>query len=229
MQFKKQFWVDTLGKGWTLQLKELLKTPYGSEKLMGFLQTEYAMNSTKPAKADVFNAFKLCPWESVRVVIIGQKPHTTTCVANGLAYGDKMTSQFHSPVLSMIYEQIEREYYNGLCLSFDFSLEEWASQGVLLLNRQLSVREEDNGEHSKPWGKFISAVLNALNEYKPGTIYLLWGKENQKLAPFLKKNNYVLTFDHPSDYVYPKKDWHCPHFKEVDKILNKMYGKTIKW
>jgi uracil-DNA glycosylase len=228
MQFKKQFWTKALGKGWALQLKDTLKTPYGTEKLMGFLQTEYAMNSVKPAKADVFKAFKLCPWESVRVVIIGQKPHTNICVANGLAYGDKLSSQFYSPTISVIYDQIEREYYNGLYLDFDFSLEEWASQGVLLLNRQLSIRENDRGEHTKPWGKFVSAVLNALGQ-KHGVIFMLWGKENQKLAPYLEKNNYVLTFDDPADYVYPKKDWHCPHFKEANKILEKLNGETIKW
>jgi uracil-DNA glycosylase len=228
MQFDKQFWIDTLGKGWALQLKELLRTEYGKSKLMGFLTTEYAMNPIRPAKSDVFNAFKLCPWESVRVVIIGQKPHNTIYGANGLAYGDKLCSQFYSPTIGMIYDQIEREYYNGLCLDFDFSLEEWAKQGVLLLNKQLTIREKDRGEHTRPWGKFVSAVLNALVENKTGIIYILWG-EHRKLAPALEKNNYVLTFDHPSDYVYPKKDWHCPNFKETNEILMKMNGEKINW
>lgn len=229
MKYKKQFWIDTLGKGWAIQLQETLKTEYGTSKLMGFVGAEYAINKVKPNKENIFKAFKLCPWESTRVVIIGKQPHRNVEAANGLAYGNEFVTQFYSPVITRIFEQVEREFHNGLHLGFDFSLEDWAKQGVLLLNKQLTIREDDKGEHTKPWGKFISAVLNALNQYKPGTIYILWGEENQKLKPFLEKNNHVLTFDDPKDYVYPKKDWHCPNFKEANVILNNLYKETIKW
>lgn len=228
MKFGKQFWVNTLGKKWALNLKEILTTPYAN-KLMGFLQIEYAMNTITPAKADIFRAFKLCPWDSVKVVILDQRPHTYMCGANGLAYGDRFTSQFSSPELCKIMDCIEREYYNGLNLNFDFELEDWAKQGVLLLNRQLTIRDPESGEHKKPWGKFISTVLNVLNESKPGTIFVLWGKENQKLAPFLKKNNHILTYEHPSELVPLTKDWHCPNFKQVNEILKGMGKKEINW
>jgi uracil-DNA glycosylase len=229
MQYGKQFWTENLGIKWASQLKHVLKTPYAT-KLMNFIGTEYAMNECVPAKVDIFKAFKLCPWDSVRVVILDSKPHSYCYGANGLAYGDKYTSQFSSPSIGKIHECIEREYYDGLHLDFDFSLEDWAKQGVLLLNAQLTVRKEDKGEHKKPWGKFISAVLNELNDYKPGTIYILWGKENQKLSPYLEKNNHVLTFDHPSTHCYPNnKDWHCTNFKEANKLLIEMNNEEIKW
>lgn len=228
MQYGKQFWTETLGEKWAMQLKDLLKTQY-SNKLMTFLTMEYAMNTCYPAKDDIFKAFKLCDWDSVRIVIIDQRPHPFFGGANGLAFGDKYTTQFHSPVLCKIFECIERDYYDGLHLNFDFSLEDWAKQGVLLLNAQLTVRKEDEGEHKKPWGKFVSAVLNALGNYKPGTIYILWGEQAQKLKPHLEKNNHVLIFDHPSDYVYPSKDWHCPNFKEANAILKNLNGEEVKW
>lgn len=229
MKFGKQFWIESLGKKWALNLKEILKSPY-AEKLMKFIEKEYAihctLNSVKPSKDDIFKAFKLCPWDSVRIVILGHKPHSNVFGANGLAFGDSCSSTFSSPNLCRIMDCIEREYYDGFNLDFDHTLESWAKQGVLLLNRQLTVKETDNGTHTKPWGKFISAVLNVLNEYKPGTIYILWGKENQKLAPYLEKNNHILKFDHPEDYY---KDWHCPNFKEADKLLMDLHGETIKW
>lgn len=229
MQFGRQFWTEELGTKWALQLKDVLRTPYAT-KLMKFVQTEQVMQECHPAKEDIFRAFKLCPWDSVRIVILDLKPHNYCYGANGLAYGDKHSALFSSPALGKIYSCIEREYYDGLHLNFDMSLEEWAKQGVLLLNRQLTVRTEDNGEHTKPWGKFISAVLNALIEYKPGTIYFLWGKENQMLKPHLEKNSYVLTFDHPSDYCYPdERDWHCSNFKEANELLKSLNNEEIKW
>ena len=225
MKFGKQFWIESLGKKWALNLKEILKSSY-AEKLMGFVETEYAMNSISPAKVNIFKAFKLCPWDSVKIVILGYKPHSNVFGANGLAFGDSCSSTFSSPNLCRIMDCIEREYYDGFNLDFDHTLESWAKQGILLLNRQLTVKDTDNGTHTKPWGKFTSSVLNVLNEYKPGTIYILWGKENQKLAPYLEKNNYVLKFDHPEDSY---KDWHCPNFKEADKLLMDLHGETVKW
>lgn len=228
MKLGKQFWVETLGEKWALELKDTLKSKYSS-KLMSFLSTEYALNEIKPAKADVFNAFTLCPWDSLKVVILGDEPFTSS-MPNGLAFGDKFTTQFHSPILTKMYECIEREYYpGGFYLDFDFSLEHWAKQGVLLLNRSLTARVTDEGVHRKPWGKFVSAVLNSIVEHKPGTIFILWGKEAQLLAPAISKNNYVLMYDDPRESVYPSKDWHCPNFKEVDKLLMELYGETIKW
>jgi uracil-DNA glycosylase len=228
MQFGKQFWTKTLGKDWAMRLKPMLQTKY-SEKLMKFLQIECAMQDVTPRRSDIFKAFKLCPWDSVKVVILGHKPHTNPCVANGLAYGDAYDSPYHTPTLGKIYDCIEREYHEGsFYFDFNFGLEHWAEQGVLLLNRQLTVRMEDEGEHTKPWGKFVSEVLNVLVKEKPGTIYILWG-DHKKLAPHLEKNNYVLTFDHPSNFVCSNKDWHCPNFKEANEILEGLYGETIKW
>jgi len=227
MKLRKQFWVDHLGEKWAMELKDTLKSKYAN-KLMSFLATEYALNEIKPAKADIFDAFKLCPWDSLKIVILGSEPCAST-MPTGLAFGDKFESIFHSPALCKIFECIEREYYNGLCLDFDFSLEDWAKQGVLLLNRSLTTRVNDDNVHKKPWGKFISAVLNNIVENKPGTIFILWGEEAQLLEPYINKNNHVFTYDDPREFVYPAKDWHCPNFKEVDKLLIDLYGDTIKW
>tara|TARA_R110000803_G_scaffold196714_5_gene260071 strand:+ start:10128 stop:10811 length:684 start_codon:yes stop_codon:yes gene_type:complete len=223
----KQFWDEKLGRDWTIQLKDTLKSKYSS-KLMSFLATEYALNEIKPAKSDIFNAFKMCPWDSLKVVILGSEPCAST-MPNGLAFGDNYESIFHSPILCTIFECIEREYHDGLCLDFNFSLEHWAQQGVLLLNRSLTTRVHSEEAHKKPWGKFISAVLNSIVESKPGTIFILWGEEAQLLAPHISKNNYILTYDDPKEFVYPAKDWHCTNFKEVNVILEKLYGETINW
>jgi len=228
MANKKEFWIEKLGKKWTMQLKNMLRSPY-STKLMNFITIEYAMNDIEPYKVDMFNAYKLCKWEDLKIVIIGDKPYTTT-TSNGLAYSNKFLSQFYSAEISIIHDCLEKEYYkDGFYLDFDFSLENWAKQGVFLINKQLTTRiKDDENIHKKPWSKFISATLNAIVEYKPGTIFILWGKEAQLLEPHLK-NMYILKYDHPSKYVDSNKDWNCPNFKEADKILIDLYGETVKW
>tara|TARA_R110002096_G_scaffold156950_6_gene321729 strand:- start:4341 stop:5033 length:693 start_codon:yes stop_codon:yes gene_type:complete len=230
MKYGKEFWINEIGKDWTRELKETLRTPYAN-KLMEFVSVEYAMHSVNPLREDVFRAFKLCPWKDVKIVIVGIEPSHVS-LSSGLAYGDKHVMQFHVAELGKIFDCIEREYYlndGSVYLDFDFSLDHWAKQGVLLLNKSLTVRNGEPKSHSKPWGKFVSAALNAVNENTTGTIFILWGKEAQQLKPHISKNNYVFTFDAPGDYVYPAKDWSCPNFKEVDKLMMDLTGKTIKW
>ena len=230
MKYGKQFWVKELGNKWALQLKDTLRSPYAT-KLMDFISVEYAMNDVHPARENVFKAFRACPWDSLKIVILGTEPHTASR-ASGLAFGDVYTSQFHSTALTTIFDCVEREYYINkdlLNFDFDFSLEEWANQGVLLLNRTLTVKKNLPRCHKKQWGKFNSAVLNAINDYKPGTIFILWGKEAQALEPHINKNNYVLKFDSPGEFGDKNKDWHCPNFKEANKILNDLNGQTINW
>ena len=84
MTLNKQFWVNKLGEGWALKLRDTLKDPY-MQKLMEFLQTEYALNTVYPEKKDVFKAFKACPWDDLKIVILGQDPYYNGD-ANGMAF-----------------------------------------------------------------------------------------------------------------------------------------------
>lgn len=225
MKYGKQFWVDSLGKGWAMQLKDTLKSPYGN-KLMEFLDVQYAMNKVYPHKDYIFSPFKLCPWEDLKIVIIGDAP-VTVGSPNGLAYGNDENSMFFGPEVQKIYDCISKEYYSdAINLEFDFTLRSWARQGVLMLNTSLT-RTNDTF-HSKQWNKFINAVLNAINDHCPGTIFMLWGNY-RNLKNSINKNNYVLEYDAIEDYIYTEKDWNCPNFKEADKILLNLNNEVIKW
>ena len=226
MKTGKQFWVDKLGEGWTKQLKDLLKSNYG-DKLINFLSTEYALHKVAPDYQDIFKPFKLCPWESLRIVILDSEVWVNN-IANGLAYGSKGEAFLYNADAGIIQTCIEKQYHDGkLYMEFDFTLESWAQQGILLINRNPTVRTNLPNSHQKQWNKFTSAVLNTINEYAPGTIFVLWGKENQSLKPYIKKHNYVLEFNHPKDYL--GKNWDCPNFKEIDEILYNLNGEKIKW
>jgi len=225
MGYGKQFWIDSLGKGWAMQLKDTLKSPY-SNKLMEFIDTQYAMVKVYPHKDYIFSAFKLCPWENLKVVIIGDAPITIGS-PNGLAYGNDASSMFFGPEVQKIYDCISVEYYSdSINLEFDFTLKEWAKQGVLLLNSSLT--RTSDGNHSKQWNKFINAVLNAINESAPGTVFMLWGNY-RKLKESISKNNYVLEYDSIESAIDKGTTWNCPNFKEADKILINLNNEKIKW
>jgi uracil-DNA glycosylase len=224
----KQFWIEQLGAEWALRLKPVLKSEY-MEKLMNYLSIEYALHSIKPYdKKEIFQAFRLTSYNDIKVVIIGQEPHHIGG-ANGLAYGESF-STFRNGTLCQIVECIERIYYpDEILWDFDYSLEQWANQGVLLLNTALTTRQNTPGFHKKPWRRFVEAVLDEINEYKPGTIFILWGKQAQELIPYISDKNYILKYEHPLDALQRFQDWHCPNFKEADQILLDLYGETIKW
>lgn len=224
----KQFWINQLGQEWAMKLKPVLKSEY-MEKLMDFLQVEYALKDVRPHdKKEVFQAFRLTPYNDIKVVIIGQEPYHIGG-ASGLAYGDG-PSMFRSGTLCKIVDQVERIYYpDEVFTDFDNSLEHWAKQGVLLLNTALTTRTGEPGSHRRPWQRFIEGVLNEINDYKPGTIFILWGTDAQKLIPYISDKNYVLKYEHPTKAVQSFKDWHCPNFKEADQILMDLYGETIEW
>jgi uracil-DNA glycosylase len=225
MKYGKQFWIDSLGRGWAMHLKETLKTPYAS-KLMEFIDTQYAMTTVFPHREAIFSPFKLCPWENLKVVILGDAPITMGS-PNGLAYGNDSSSIFFGPEVQKIYDCISREYYpDNLYLDFDFSLQDWAKQGVLLLNTSLTKTYDK--VHTKQWNKFVNAVLNCINDYAPGTIFMLWGPY-RSIKDSIGKNNYVLEYEGFDDYIGTRKDWHCPNFKEADKILLNLNNEIIRW
>ena len=148
MKYGKEFWINEIGKDWTTELKEILQTPYAN-KLMEFVSVEYAMKNIIPLREDVFRAFKLCPWKDVKIVLLGIEPGFR-CLPSGLAYGEKHIMEFHSIELCKIFDCIEREYYlneRNIYLDFDFSLDHWAKQGILLLNKSLTVRKKESRSH----------------------------------------------------------------------------------
>jgi len=216
MKLNKEYWIDQLGEGWTSKLKDTLKDPY-MEKLMNFLSTEYAMNTVYPKRENLFKAFKDCPWDKLKVVIVCKEPYSDGN-ANGLALGNNFSSTFLSSQLLELFDIVEKEYYDGLCLEWDFTLENWANQGILMLNTALSVRENRPGSHSKPWKKFILATINAINEYQPGTVFILWDRHSKVLLPYVKDKHHVLFYKGTNEVL-----------KNTNQILYTKHEETLFW
>jgi len=221
MSKSKEFWVEKLGEGWTMKLRDTLKSEQ-TENLLNFLQIEYSLHKIYPPREDIFKCFKLCPIEDIKVVIIGDFPKYNG--ANGLAYGTLHT-EFYNYDLFNIHKTIEKEFYNGFCLDFDYTLESWAKQGVLLLNLSLTARDYNPISHVENWKSFVKDVLKIVTIEYPSMIYLLWGKIPQKVIPYLNKSSNILLADYPAKSYSFKENWKCDNFKKANELLIK----KINW
>ena len=181
-----------------------------------------------PDKQDIFRAFELTPLSSVRVVIIGQDPYPQLTKsghprATGLAFSIARDDTI--PVsLRNIFHELKSEYPDYQIPQHG-DLTEWAHQGVLLLNASLTVPANRSGSHRNLWTKFLAKVLNALSVCRPHMIYLLMGKDAQKLEKYIDKDGIVLESAHPS----VGGSWGPNVFKEINSILQSRGDPPIDW
>lgn len=220
-------------KTWEPPLKKrLLETNY-MERLLTVTNDSYKQEVVRPAKLDIFRAFKLTSYEDTRVVILGQDPYPSK-KATGLAFGnEEKDAQFRlSPSLQLIADCVERDFHEGINLNFDPTLVSWGKQGVLLLNSALTVEQGKVGSHTMRWKRFIREVFRMLCRNKPGTIFLLLGAQAKEFRMFIdEKQCHVLSYVHPAWSARQGTDWNCPHFKKINEIIESQNGKEycIKW
>lgn len=212
---------------WYGLIKPILSTKYFKEliKRLNFL---YKTKVVWPKKKDVFRVFKLTEYKDLKIVILGMDPYPNN-KANGLAFSNSLNSGSISPSLRKIIEVIEDDYYKGLNLNFDSTLESWSKQGVLLLNTSLTVESGKSGSHINYWNEFIEFLFKQLKLYNPGIIYVLWGKHAKSYKKYIDLyNNYIIEAEHPAASIYSGRKWNFS-FKEIDEITTKLYGENIKW
>ena len=184
-------------------------------------------HSIYPDVDDIFNAFHLCSYDKTKVVIFGQDPYHQKGVANGLAFS---VNEGHKipPSLKNIYKEINDDI--GTCFYNSGNLEEWAKQGVLLLNTSLSVLDSLPGSHADiGWNLLVDSVIKILNN-KKDIIFLLWGNSSAKKEKLINTEvNYVFKSAHPSTLSSYRGFFGCKHFSKTNNILLKMNKSPIKW
>lgn len=217
-----------LHENWRRQLKEELQEPY-FHSLLDFVKLEYASGTCYPQMKDIFAAFNQCPFESVKVVIIGQDPYHGLKQANGLCFSVKEGIP-HPPSLRNVFKEIENDL--GTQYPQSGNLEHWAKQGVLLLNATLTVREHQAGSHqNKGWEKFTDAVIRKLTDERKNLIFLLWGGFAKKKAKLINDNTHlVLTSGHPSPLSANRGYWFGnKHFSQTNALLVSLGKNSVDW
>jgi uracil-DNA glycosylase len=213
----RDFWIQQLGEGWTEHIWSTLSSD-NMVHLMNNLEQEYKSHSILPAKKEVFRAFRECPLDKLKVVILGQDPYPgrigTFTRATGLAFANRShLINTMSPSLKKIVERIEEDN-KQLLLDFDPELTQWASQGVLLLNTALTVREGQINSHGALWRGFIYALLPQVPK---DVIFMLWGKQAQELQDRIKGK--CLLAEHPSYANRQGRLWNCDHFELTKNLI----------
>lgn len=196
------------------------------------LDKEYKVKSILPLKNEVFKAFNLCNYNGLKIVIIGQDPYPQKDIATGLAFGNKKGTSLYnlSPSLQVLRDAVINIDKPHNSIIFDVTLEEWAKQGILLLNSSLTIEENKVGSHIMLWRPFISNLLKNLSLYNSGIIYLLLGKTAQTFKPYINKNsNIILEENHPAYYVRTNTNMPSEVFEVINVLVKNNYGVSIKW
>ena len=197
-------------------------------KLTDFVRGEYLSGKQiYPAARNIFNAFKLCPIDKVKVVIIGQDPYHEPGQAMGLCFSVP-TGITLPPSLVNIYKEIQDDL--GRTSSTHGDLTHWAEQGVLLLNSTLTVQAHLAASHSgRGWEQFTDAVIAALVHHK-NIVYMLWGSYAQKKAALVDPTqNLILKSVHPSPLSAYRGFFGCKHFSKANEYLQSVGKTPIDW
>ena len=202
------------------------------ESVLSKLGPEYKRKPICPAQSDVFKAFKVCPYDKLKVVMLGQDPYPQKGVATGILFGNKEGTRDKdlSPSLQIVKEAAINFEIPHNCIIFDSTLESWAKQGILMINSALTVEMNKIGSHVMLWRPFIASLLKKLSENDTGIIYVLFGKQAQTFKPYINKQfNTVLEENHPA--YFARTGEAMPHtvFEQISKLTKEMYGMPITW
>ncbi|MFA7302526.1 MAG: uracil-DNA glycosylase [Candidatus Paceibacterota bacterium] len=212
--------------------KEHLKGEFEQEyfkKLTRFVKDEYKSGVVYPAPKNIFRAFDLCPFDKVKVVILGQDPYHGVGQANGLCFavGEETSVP---PSLQNIFKEIESDLGQSL-VHKSGDLSRWAEQGVLLLNATLTVRAHSAGSHQgRGWEEFTDAVIKALLEEREHLVFILWGNyAKTKGAHIDRTKHLVLEAAHPSPFSAYSGFLGCKHFSKANEYLVEHGQSPIGW
>lgn len=215
----EESWKRVLGSEFE---KEYFKT------LRDFIHSEYRNKTIYPPAKQIFNAFDSCPFDKVKVVILGQDPYHEPSQAHGLSFS-VLPPCPPPPSLVNIYKEIRSDV--GTLVSANGDLTAWSRQGVLLLNATLTVEAHKAGSHqNKGWETFTDSAIKALAENREHLVFMLWGSYAQRKGAFIDRSRHlVLQAPHPSPLSAYRGFFGCKHFSSANAYLISQGLSPIVW
>lgn len=216
-------------KGWREALADQWQQPY-FEQLAAFVKAEYGRTAVYPPPTRIFAAFDACPFDAVKVVILGQDPYHEAGQANGLCFSVAPGVQLPPSLVNIFKEMAAEEGRPDAPIPADGDLSYLAAQGVLLLNATLTVEAHRAGSHqSRGWELFTDAAIRALRSRR-GLVYMLWGSYAiRKAALVSREDNLVLTSPHPSPLSAYRGFFGNGHFTAANEYLAAQGKTPIRW
>ncbi len=216
-----------IDESWKTALEDEFNKPYFQE-LKSFLVAEKSKYTVYPPGSRIFAAFDVTPFDSVKVVILGQDPYHGAGQAHGLCFSVPKGIQ-KPPSLLNICKELNTDL--GIPIASHGNLEKWAKQGVLLLNATLTVRANMAGSHqNRGWETFTNAAIEKLSEQKSGLIFILWGAYAQAKEQIIDTSkHHILKAPHPSPLSVHRGFFGCKHFSKTNELLVKQGKTPIDW
>lgn len=212
---------------WRQRLAPEFEKPY-FKALTDFVRAEYASKQVFPPPSRIFAAFDACPFDKVKVVILGQDPYHDVGQANGLCFSvaDGMPMP---PSLINIFREIKDDL--GQEMPASGNLQRWADQGVLLLNATLTVEAHRPGSHQgRGWEELTDEAVLRLARDREGLVFMLWGSYAIRKGAFIDRNRHlVLTAPHPSPLSAYRGFFGCKHFSRANAYLQQRGLTPIQW
>ena len=215
-------------ESWKTHLQPEFEKDY-FRTLTEFVKSEYSQYQIFPPGKLIFNAFNLCPFDRVKVVIIGQDPYHEPGQAQGLSFSVPEGVPF-PPSLQNIFKEIQLDLGKPMPPTGD--LTRWAEQGVLLLNATLTVRAHQAASHQRHgWEQFTDAAIRALNAERENLVFILWGGYARSKAQLIDRSRHlVLESVHPSPLSANRGGWFVNHhFSQCNAYLREHGEQEIDW
>jgi uracil-DNA glycosylase len=215
--------------GWGDRLKMFLLSKDFENILTHLYDESQAGRRFTPVLKDLFRAFEECPYDKLRVVVIGQDPYPQAGVADGISFSCSHTGKVQ-PSLRYMFKEIEDTVYpDGM--RWDPDLKRWSNQGILMLNTAMTCEIGNIGSHIKLWEPFAEYLFDTLDNNYTGLVYVFLGNKAKAWNKTIGSSNYKFFVPHPASAAYRKgSKWESGDlFNKVNDILDKNYGEKIIW
>ncbi len=216
-----------ISKSWKNILQDEFEKEYFIQ-LIDFIKQEYKTQKIYPPDYEIFNAFNLCSFNNLKVIIIGQDPYHGEGQAHGLCFSVKDGVKT-PPSLRNIYKELHDDL--GKEIPKTGNISHWAKQGVLMLNATLTVRAKQAASHQKKgWETFTDFVIKKISDEKENLVFLLWGSFAQKKGCLIDKSkHFILESPHPSPFSAHKGFLGNRHFSKTNDFLVLKGLDKINW
>ena len=216
-----------IGNDWDEVLSDLFQSE-NYKKIREFLKEEYSTYTIYPSMYDIFNAFKMTPYKSIKAVILGQDPYHEPNQAHGLCFSVK-DGCVPPPSLINIFKEMKSDL--GLQPPKSGDLTKWAERGVLLLNTTLTVRRGAANSHSKcGWTAFTDEVIKKISAREKPVVFILWGGNARAKKPLIDtERHFIIESAHPSPLSCYNGFFGSKPFSKTNGFLERVGEEPIDW
>ena len=229
-EIKQKLFNNLEDSGWGKVLKPFIFSSDFEDIIKQLVRLSKDGQRFTPKLSQLFRAFEECPYDELKVIIVGQDPYPQLGVADGIAFscGNTLDQQ---PSLRYILNAVNRTVYDGVGVSTNPDLKRWANQGILMLNTALTTTVGKIGQHYAIWKPFLAYLFDHLTFGHTGLIYIYMGKQAHEWKDVVHDMNYKFLISHPASAAYQKKHhWDCKNvFVDVQKILKENNNFSLTW